>query len=175
MISRLYRLIDKVPEFPFFIVAFFYMATVPIAVYAHVFSTAFLLLAGSLIIGMAVKLAAKTKRPQELTSCVLFKYGFPSLHAMISVGAVSFIYFISPLIALLLAPVGLLFMVSRVELHYHTRKDVWGGAAIGLVLGVITGKWFLGVYLPSAVEYVFAALFFIMPAVFSIFRVKHKI
>ena len=175
MISRVYKILDRIPELPFFFVALAYIIFVPRTDYIHIFSTAFVFLAASLLFGCTLKLTFKTKRPKELTPIIFFKYGFPSLHAMTSVGAIGFVYFISPPLAILLSPVGLIFMASRVELHYHTRRDVWGGAAIGLLLGAAAGRYGLGIHFPPNLEFAFAVLFFTTPVVFSFFRVKHKI
>jgi len=175
MISRVYGILDKTPELPFFIAAVFYITFVPRGDFPHIFSTAFLFLTACIIVGSALKLTFKTKRPQELTSFPLFKYGFPSLHAMVSVGAIAYVYFINQSLALILAPIGLLFMISRTELHYHTRKDVWGGALLGIIIGALAGTIGLSTHLPQKTEVAFTLLFFITPVVFSIFRLKHKI
>ena len=84
------EIIDKIPEMPYFLLALVYVAINPDVSYlTHVFSTAFFYLTISLTAGMTLKLLLKTKRPTDYSSHMLLKYGFPSLHSLISIGAIA--------------------------------------------------------------------------------------
>jgi membrane-associated phospholipid phosphatase len=91
---------------------------------------------------------------------------------MISIGALTFVYYINPWLALLLLPVGLFYAYARLKGGYHTKKDILGGIVLGLILGAWVGSLIDELFLPEKMELLFALLFFIFPACASIARIK---
>ena len=174
--KRLIYLSDKVPELPYFVVAVVLVAARPWLDFVHIFSMGFLFLMASLVAGAYLKLAFKTDRPTPYQSRYrTFKYGFPSLHSMISIGAIVFAYFVYPTLSVILAPVGVFYIYARISGGYHTMQDVVGGAVIGALLGWVIGSRISAVYLPETLETAFACLFFIIPITASIARIKELI
>lgn len=168
-----YGLIDAVPELPYFILAFFHIFQESDALrIIHVFSASFLFLALTLSVGAVLKVTFKTKRPRKKWDVPVFKYGFPSIHTMISVGAIAFLIFIEPAYALLMIPVGFLYPYSRLQLKVHTGADVTGGALLGTITGWLSGALLLPVQLPLFLEAIFTLLMFIIPILFSIARIR---
>ena len=168
------RLIDKIPEFPYFLLAMGYALTIPRDLAIHVFSTAFIFIVMTIAVGLILKSIFKQKRPREHYDIPVLKYDFPSLHSMVSIGATVYVYFVSPLSSVLLCPMGLIYLYSRVRLRVHSVKGVIGGALIGIIMGLMTGTFILGVYLPYNVELILAIFFFIFPVILSIFRITFK-
>lgn len=169
---ELHKVIDRIPELPYFFFAVVYVIVNPGKDYVHIFSVAFIFLLMGVFLGTAIKLIFKTPRPRAYKTIKIFSYGFPSLHSLISVGAISFLYFVDLRISLLLIPVCALYMYSRIKLRVHTRGDVVGGAIIGLIFGAGVGFFGLGVFLPHNIELLFSILFFIVPAAISYLRIK---
>ncbi|MFH0860223.1 MAG: phosphatase PAP2 family protein [Candidatus Altiarchaeota archaeon] len=173
--QKLHLVVDKIPEFPYFLLAFAYMFLHPGHDYIHIFAVAFLFVTTSLAIGITLKLVCKTQRPVEYTTIKFFKYGFPSLHSMISLGAIAFLLFLDGYIALLLLPVGAFYVYSRIRMRFHTAHDVIGGAILGLSVGAIFGYYGFGMTMPHVIEFMFAVLFFVLPISFSIARVRMSV
>jgi membrane-associated phospholipid phosphatase len=170
---RVFYLVDKVPELPYFIVAVCLILVDPARDYLHFFSASFVFMAAALAIGISIKVCFKSKRPKVYNSkLILFRYGFPSLHTTISVGALALVYFISPWLSLILLPVGLLYIHARLSGGYHTKSDVLGGIFLGLFLGALVGYSMDRIHFPERIEQIFAVLFFVIPAVCSFARIK---
>jgi membrane-associated phospholipid phosphatase len=169
---RLYVLIDRVPELPYFVLALFYALSNPLEDSLHVFSVAFLYLSASLAVGLLLKAALKTKRPVDYACIPVAKYDVPSLHTMVSVGAVAFIYFVEPIYSLIMAPVGILYMYSRVKLCFHTKTAVYVGAAVGVAMGAAFGTLLSSVSL-RGFEAIACALFFLVPVSATVFRLRY--
>lgn len=169
----LFGMVDKVPELPYFILAFLYIVQETDGLRAvHAFSVSFIFMALSIIVGAVLKVTFKTKRPVNRLNAPVFRYGFPSIHAMVSIGAIAFLVFIEPFYALLLTPVGLFYSYSRLKLKVHTGADITGGAVLGTIIGVLSGIFILPVRLHYSIEFFFASLMFIVPVCFTIVRIK---
>jgi len=167
-----YVFIDKFPEMPYFFLAFIYVVLNPLVDYWHFFSVGFLFLSAGLSIGVLLKLIFRTKRPRSHYTFIVLRYGFPSLHSLISVGAVFYVYFVSPILSFILAPVGVLYICSRIKLGYHTKTDVLGGAVLGLFLGCFFGLYGLGIVFPTNVKYFLTLLFFLLPLSATMLRFR---
>ena len=106
----------------------------------------------------------------------VFRYGFPSLHSLASTGAVSFAYFINPLgplLSVLMLPIAVTYIYSRMRIGAHSRIDVVGGAIIGFFLGIISGILILGTKLPDLIE-IFLSIIMAVALISSILaRVKY--
>jgi len=168
------RLIDKIPEFPYFLLAMGYVFTTPRDLSIHVFSTASIFIILTLIVGLTLKFIFKQKRPRGHYDIPVLKYDFPSLHSMVSIGATVYIYFVSPLFSLILVPMGIIYLYSRIRLKVHSVNGVIGGAIIGIFIGLFTGAFIRREYLPYEIELVLAIFFFIFPILLSIFRIILK-
>ncbi len=174
--KRILYLVDKVPEIPYFILALALIFKNPYGSLGHYFSGAFIFLVVTLVMGVILKLTFRTSRPKQYKSRFgLFKYGFPSLHTMISVGALSFVYFINPWLTLILLPVGLFYVYARIIERYHTKIDVVGGALIGIATGIVIGYNMEYFALPADIEFIFSTLFFTIPVAASYGRVRKLI
>ena len=167
---------DKVPELPYFIIALYFVLANTDSGFIHFFSAAFWFMMLTLLVGVGLKLCFRTQRPKPYHSrYVLFRYGFPSLHSMISIGALAFVYHIDPFLSLLLLPIGVFYIYARIHGGFHTREDVLGGVIIGVALGSLTGSLIGNVFFPAEAEFLFAFLLFVIPVTASIARVKELI
>lgn len=164
-----YELIDRVPELPYFALALVYAFNTPVEVARHVFAVAFCFLSASVFVGVLLKCTLKTERPVKYHCLPAVKYDIPSLHTQVSVGAVVFVYFVDPRYCLVLAPIGALYMVSRVKLGLHTRSAVYCGALIGLVMGYLAGQ-LLGRVDFGGYDLLLSAAFFATPLSATAFR-----
>lgn len=173
---KLCRLVDLVPELPYFILALGYVWTKPRELALHVFSASFMFLFFSLAIGTTLKLVFHRSRPMPRYTNILLKYDFPSLHSLVSIGAIVFVYFIEPLYSIALVPMGAIYVYSRVRIGAHHWSAVLGGAALGLVIGLTAGEYFVGVDLSERTRLLFTGMFFVIPAVATIYRLRayHK-
>jgi len=169
---RLYYLIDRIPELPYFALAFFYMSYTPPARSMHVFAVAFFYLLTSIALGVALKALLKTERPCEYHCIPAVRYDVPSLHTFISVGAASFVYFVDPLYCLIMVPLGLLYMHSRLKLGLHTKNAVYAGAVLGALTGLFYGLMLYKVSF-GGLEPVYAFLFFLTPVSATLFRFRY--
>ncbi len=169
---NIYYVIDRVPELPYFILALVYVASTPTDFTRPVFAVAGLFLVSSLAVGITLKAVLRTERPVEYHCIPAVKYDIPSLHTLLSIGAIVFIYFVEPVYSLVMAPVGVLYMYSRLKLGLHTRKAVYVGAVVGALLGAVFGSLVKMVDLREY-EMVLATLFFLIPLAATLFRLKY--
>lgn len=174
MTFNIHLLIDRSPELPYFILALVYLFGTTAMDAIHVFSTAFLFIVTSLTIGLLLKTCFKTKRPIRHYNLPALRYDFPSLHSMISIGTIVFVYYVNPLYSIVLIPVGLFYLYSRIKLKAHSLKGVIGGALIGGVIGFLFGFSLKDVYLPETLELIFAIMLFCTPLLTTIFRMKYS-
>ncbi|ODS42586.1 MAG: hypothetical protein MSIBF_04550 [Candidatus Altiarchaeales archaeon IMC4] len=162
--------IDEVPELPYFMLAICYAALRPEDA-VRVFSAAFVFLVVSLFVGTLLKALFRTSRPTRYGRSV-FRFGFPSMHSMISVGGVAFVYHINPVFSLVLLPIGALYMYSRLRARVHSLFDVASGGTIGAVIGFYTGQAVAWLSMPGWVEIICAALVFIVPIAYTFIRFR---
>jgi len=174
MLKFFINVTDKIPEGPYIILAFAYMLTKPGGDFVHLFSTAFFYLMLCGLVGAALKGVFKTKRPKDMHYAGVFKYGFPSMHTMISVGTITFTFFICPSLPVFLIPLGLFYMYARGKMRAHTKLDVAGGAFFGLIVGYITGAYIMPVNLGRPTEFMLAMMFFLIPLVASYYRIQSE-
>lgn len=172
---KIYEIADRTPEVPYIILAITY------AIYLkdgmkilHIFSSAFIFGALILIVGVLLKIIFKTKRSIQRYGDSILKYGFPSMHGMASIGALAFTYFINPVISLILTPIGIFYVYSRIKIRVHSIADVAGGAIIGIAIGIFSGTYILeNVYLPYKMEATLTILFFTIPIISAVIRAKY--
>jgi len=174
----LYHIIDKFPELPYLILAVLYIHfnISETEKLMHVFSSSFLFLIICVFTGTLLKAIFKTERVTPYYGVSVFRYGFPSMHSLASIGAIGFVYFIEPmgpLLSLVLVPIGLLYVYSRIKIGAHSVTDVIGGAIIGLIMGIISGMHLLKIYLPYPLELIFTTLFVTILFIFIIIRIKY--
>jgi membrane-associated phospholipid phosphatase len=167
------KVIDRVPEVPYLIFALFmFIHQSDWDQVVHIFSNGFIFLAISFTIGAILKVTFKTKRARRSTSISVFKYGFPSMHTMLSVGGIAFFYFVDPLYAVVLGPIGVLYPYSRLKMKVHNGTDITGGAILGVIVGWITGMFILPLILPSLLELIFATFMFLVPMASTVMRIR---
>jgi len=171
ILHSLYCLIDVIPEFPYFLMALFFVFGEDISRARHVLAVLFIYVFLGILSGMLVKYLTKSERPKQHYKISIISYDVPSLHTLISVGLVSFTYFIDPKYAVALVPVGIIYMQSRVSLGYHTRKAVLVGAAMGAAVGFMTGYLLWKITLPEPVEVLFVVLVLSTPLFATYLRV----
>lgn len=172
--ERISRIIDLIPELPYFILSLAFVLNNEPGVIRHVYSVAFLYTVITLVVGLSLKGLFKVRRPKECYDMPLLRYDFPSMHAMISIGAVAYLYFVDAAYAIVLTPISLLYFQSRLELEVHKLSAVIGGAFIGVILGVFAGTVLYGILLPEYFEVMFTILFFILPGCASLVRIRHS-
>jgi hypothetical protein len=168
----IYRVIDCVPEMPYFLLALVYMMFNPFSVAVHVLAVTFFYMLTSLTLGLVLKAILKTARPVKYACIPMARYDVPSLHTIIAVGGVPFTYFINPAYCLITIPLALLYMYSRVKMSLHTVRAVYVGALVGLFVGAVFGFSLWRVDIRSY-EGVFAFLFFVIPLSSTIYRLKY--
>jgi membrane-associated phospholipid phosphatase len=173
MAFNIHLLIDRTPELPYFILAVIYLLGRTDAQSVHVFSMVFLFVMTSLALGLLLKALFKTKRPKRHYDLPALRYDFPSLHSMISIGTIVFVYYVDPSYSLVLVPVGLFYLYSRVKLKAHSVGGCFGGAFIGAALGFLFGSLLDRAYLPEGVEMLLAVLLFCTPLLTTVFRMKY--
>jgi len=167
----LYRLIDSVPEMPYFLLAGVYVLFNPLGSALHVLAVTFFYMLTSLTVGLVLKALFKTVRPVRYACIPMARYDVPSLHTIIAVGGVPYVYFINPAYCLITIPLALLYMYSRVKMSFHTERAVIVGALIGLVIGSLFGLSLWRVDL-SGYEGLFAFLFFLFPVSATLYRLR---
>jgi membrane-associated phospholipid phosphatase len=174
MVFNVHRLIDRTPELPYFIIALFYLFSTSTPSSIHVFSQAFLFVVFSLALGLLLKSLFKTERPRKHYDMPALRYDFPSLHSMISIGMIVFMYFVDPLYAMVLLPIGLFYLYSRVKVRAHSVAGVLGGAFIGTMLGLLFGLSLSTHQIPEDLEVVFSVMLFCMPLFSAAFRIRYS-
>lgn len=165
------RIIDTVPAIPYLIIAaaFVLLNAHRLNYVAHVLAIGFIFVTVSVLVAIILKLIFKTERRMPRYSNTVIRYGFPSIHALTSAGAVAFVYFVDPMMVLLFAPLSVLYIYSRLKLRVHNEVDVIGGLIVGLILGLIFGAYVLPtLYLGEIIEGALAALFFIVPLIVTV-------
>ncbi|MBU0762855.1 MAG: hypothetical protein KKD39_07495 [Candidatus Altiarchaeota archaeon] len=168
----LYKLIDRVPEMPYFMMALAY-SHLEVEKALHTFSASFLFLLLSILVGLFLKTLLKTKRPVEYPCIPVARYDIPSLHTLISVGAIPLIYFLDSKYAFFFVPLALVYMYSRLKLGFHSKKAVYLGALAGLVVGVVSG-FVLSKMVFGLNESIFLTVsFFMLPLAATVFRLKY--
>jgi len=170
-----YEFIDKQPAIPYVILgaAIFLMNLQRIEETIHLFSSISIFVALSLIVGVILKAIFRTPRKVPRYGGSPIKYGFPSIHSMLSVGSLGFIFFVNPLFLIILTPLTFLYIYSRIALGVHNVRDVLGGAFIGLIIGVLCGILvYQQLNLPMEMEAFFTLLFFILPLFYN--RWEHE-
>jgi membrane-associated phospholipid phosphatase len=182
--GTLYHIIDKFPDFPYLVMAFFYVnanAAQTRQIF-HIFAATFLFAALAVAVGITLKGVFRTQRRTPFYATQdygikFFRYGFPSLHSLVSFGAITFTYFIDPgglFLSLLCVPVALFFFYSRIRIGAHSRKDVMGGAIIGLFVGLLSGYYILnGSILSPTLDIVLSVIMVASLIVSIIARIKY--
>ncbi len=176
--SFIYQVINKFPDFPYLIVAFFYISAYwsQAPKMLHVFACALLFIALAILVGIVLKGIFRTERATPFYATTdygipLFRYGFPSLHSLASTGAITFSYFIDPggpLLSVVLTPIAVAYIYSRIRIGAHNQTDVVGGAIVGFFLGIVAGMTILRLPLPLFIEIILSVLV-VVGLVFSVF------
>jgi membrane-associated phospholipid phosphatase len=169
--NTFYHIIDKFPDLPYLILAFLYLgyigySKIEFTKLTHIFSSTLLYVALALTIGIVLKGVFRTQRTTPFYATQdyginVFRYGFPSLHSLASCGAITFCYFIDPLgplLSVLMIPIAMTYIYSRLRIGAHSKTDVVGGAIIGFFVGALSGILILGTKLPDMVEIVLSFL-----------------
>ncbi len=133
-------IIERYPELPYFIIATYFLAVAGSETALRVFSFGFIFLSAGITIGLLLKGILKTERPREYECFPGAEYDVPSLHTLLSSGAVTYMYYIDPIYMMLLTPLAVLYMISRLRTHVHTTQAVFAGVLIGIPLGIIIGR-----------------------------------
>lgn len=175
IIGKIYKIADKTPEVPYIILAISYILYLKNTIkILHIFSSAFIFAALVLFVGVLLKITFKTKRRVQRYGNSVLKYGFPSMHGMASIGALAFTYFISPLISIILIPVAIFYIYSRIKMGVHGITDVVGGAILGIIIGAFSGWYVLNnIYLSHNIEAILTILFFTTPILSAVIRARY--
>ncbi|MFH1054906.1 MAG: hypothetical protein V1744_02295 [Candidatus Altiarchaeota archaeon] len=169
---NVYQVIDRFPEFPYFVLAVVFISLNPVDVSLHVLAVSFLFMVSSLIVGIVLKFILKTNRPTGYKCIILARYDVPSLHSLLSVGGAVFVYFVSPIYCVFAVPLAILYMHSRIKLCLHTTEAVVAGAIIGFLMGVLFGLILWSVDL-DGFELILSLLFFFIPVFVTIFDLRY--
>ncbi len=172
-LTGLFMVVDVVPALPYLLVglAYIFMNQDNLSQVIHVFSTAFMFSVVAVITGLFIKIIAKTDRKMPRYGSSIVRYGFPSIHALGSAGAAAFAYFVDPMFALVLAPLSLLYVYSRLALGVHSETDIFGGVIIGVIVGVFFGSLVLpSLYFKPVIELVLAVMCFVVAVIATIFE-----
>ncbi len=166
--TGIYKVIEEVPYLPYIPLGLGYLLynIENIAQTLHVFASAFIFLVMTVIFGVMLKLFFRTERQVPFYNNIFFKYGFPSLHTMASIGIIGFAFFVNPIFGLILAPVGLFYGYARVRFGAHTVADVLAGAVAGLIVGILCGLFVYPVQMPAEREIVLAAILVLTPVAY---------
>ena len=184
--NAFYHIIDKFPDLPYLIIAFLYIGyigynKIDMTKLTHIFSSTLLYVGLALTIGIILKGVFRTQRTTPFYATQdygikVFRYGFPSLHSLASCGAISFCFFIDPLgplLSILMIPIAVAYIYSRLRIGAHSKTDVVGGAIIGFFIGIVSGILILGTKLPYMVELVLSFLMIAGLVGFIIARLKY--
>ena len=173
----IYSFIDTYPAIPYLGLALGYVLLKwpDLSHLAHMFSSIFFFFWISIIVGLFLKWIFKTERKVPRYAGSVVKYGFPSIHSMMAVGAVFFISFVDPILTIILIPLGLLYVYSRIVIGVHSVTDVVGGAIIGAIIAIFCGFFiYNGVYLPFEIEAILSILFFISPIIVMFYELSKR-
>jgi len=174
LLHPVYCLIDSVPELPYFFLAMLFVFTETADKARHVLALLLIYVSVGLAVGIAMKCLLKTERPKERYRIYVIGYDIPSLHTVIAVGLVFFAYFLNPVYSLLLAPVALLYMHSRICLGYHTKTAVVVGAITGAVVGSAAGSLLWKIDIPEGIETLFIILVLTIPLLATYLRILNQ-
>ncbi len=169
-----YKLIDRVPEMPYFLMALAYAVIEPERA-TQVFPSAFVFLAVTITVGLLMKASLKTQRPVVYPGIPIAKYDVPSLHTAISVGAVSFIYFMEPVFTIVFTPIAFVYMYSRIRLGFHTRLAVYTGVVVGFLAGSAVGYGLSGHVFSAFESFALSIMFFLVPVSATVFRLRYLV
>ena len=167
----IYHVIDSVPEFPYSLLSLIFVLTEDLDRSRHVLAVLFIYVLLGLFVGLLVKYVSHTKRPNARYSLPVICYDVPSLHTILSVGLVFFAFFIRPIYSLLLLPVALVYMQSRISLGFHTKTAVFVGAVIGVLVGTATGMMLWKISLSENSEVMLVVLVLIIPLMATYLRI----
>lgn len=175
IIRKLYYIADRTPEVPYIILAISYIIYLKdTAKILHIFASTFIFATLVLVAGILLKIIFKTRRRVPRYGNSTLSYGFPSMHGMASIGALAFTYFIDPFIALILAPIGIFYVYSRIKIRVHNITDMVGGAIIGIVIGAFSGLYVLNnIHLSRDIELILTLLFFTTPILSALIRARY--
>ncbi len=174
--SFLYKIIDVAPALPYMIIALAYgwfNLDNPDEL-LHIGSIATLFSISAIGIGLLFKAIFRTPRKMPRYGNTIVKYGFPSLHALGSAGAVGFTYFIDPRFLSLTVPILLVYIYSRVRLGVHSKADILGGLLTGAMVGLFFGMYGLQIYLPDIVEILLTAGLILGSLFFTLVDTKYR-
>jgi len=164
-------LVDRIPELPFFIFAFIYLLTSPKPrEIVHVFSICFIFIVIGLGVGMMLKLLFKIPRPKRHYSIKAIDYGFPSLHSLISAGALTLVWYVEPTGVILLLPITLFYMISRHHLGVHRWSSILAGSILGIIIAILCITYLYEIYFNVKLEIFFTILFFLLPPLITLLR-----
>ncbi|MBD3261970.1 MAG: hypothetical protein GF334_09970 [Candidatus Altiarchaeales archaeon] len=166
-------LIDRFPEAPYYLLSITYLLFQPPADSIYLFSGALIFVVLSFGLGVALKLALKTERPNYYCSLPAVEYDVPSLHTLVSLGGAAYVYTVNPHYGFVLFPIALAYMYARLESGFHSKKAVFVGAVLGVSLGYLFSIVNLFLFLPVAARTMLAVLFFALPPFTVAFRLKH--
>ncbi|MBN2014624.1 MAG: restriction endonuclease [Candidatus Altiarchaeota archaeon] len=176
----IYQFIDTFPAIPYLLIALAYLLLNldKWDEVIHILAVAFIFITVAVLVGVLLKVIFRTERRMPRYGNTIIRYGFPSIHALTSSGAVAFAYFVDPLLALLLVPISLLYIYSRLKLGVHSETDIIGGLIVGVSLGILFGLYVIDkIQLPDdlkIVETILAALFFIVPLIVTVFETQYR-
>lgn len=133
-------IIERYPELPYFTLAAYFLAMEGAQNSLRVFSFGFIFISVGMTVGLILKGILRTERPVDYGCFPCAEYDIPSLHTLLSCGAVTYMYFINPIYTLILTPLAIAYMISRVRTRLHTRLAIITGAVIGAPIGAMVGR-----------------------------------
>ncbi len=162
---EVYRFIDRAPALPYIVlgIAYLFLGLNNMEKTLHVFSSAMIFMFLVIITGIFLKLILRTPRRVPRYWGTPAVYGFPSIHSMLSVGSIGLFYFIDPSVLIILIPLALIYIYSRLAIGVHSMVDVTGGAIIGFIIGILCGIYIYKIDLPTYIETFMTILFFVTP------------
>ena len=136
----IYHFIDQYPALPYVLIGAirFIMGWDDLEATFHLFSSIVLFVALAVTIGVILKAIFRTPRRVPRYGNSPVKYGFPSIHSMLSAGSIGMVYFINPLALVIMIPLAALYIYSRIAIGVHSVTDVVGGAILGFLIGLST-------------------------------------
>jgi|GEM_PF-1268314 len=156
------NIIDRYPEIPYFLLSAYHVWDKGLDISLKIFSFGFVFMTVGLGTGFFLKNLFKTQRPVDYDCAGGGQYDIPSIHSLMSCGAVAYIVFFEPAYALVLSVLCIVYMRSRVSMNVHTRGAVLLGAATGFVVGTAVG-WVASENSLGPLEAPFTIMFFLIP------------